>query len=251
MLQGGLNPDLKLDYYIDLLTALKERFGSKIQIHSFSPPEISFFAEIYNLSVAEVLNKLRHAGLNSVPGGGAELLVDEVRKRISPKKIMSKKWLGVMEEAHKIGMRTTSTMMFGSVETFEDRVGHLDEIRTLQDKHGGFTAFIPWTFQSGNTELGGCETSAVDYLKTLAISRIYLDNIKNIQASWVTQGSKIAQVSLVFGANDLGSTMIEENVVRATGVDYCLSKEEIIRMIENAGYKAAQRTTGYKIIRTF
>jgi cyclic dehypoxanthinyl futalosine synthase len=251
MLQGGLNPDIELGYYLDILSSLREKFGKKIQIHSFSPPEISFLAQNNNLSIKELLLKLNNAGLDSIPGGGAEMLVDKVRRKISPKKIMSKKWLGVMEEAHKIGMKTTSTMMFGSVESYEDRVSHLEAIRDLQDKYSGFTAFIPWTFQAGNTELGGKETDAIDYLKTLAISRLYLDNIDNIQASWVTQGSKIAQLSILFGANDMGSTMIEENVVKATGVDYRLSKSEIIGMIEDAGYSPAQRTTDYRIIRMF
>jgi len=250
MLQGGLNPELGLDYYLDLLKLIKSKFAD-VQIHSFSPPEIVFFSKKFGLSISEALKLLNEAGLDSLPGGGAEILVDKVRREISPGKIPSRLWLEVMREAHLLGMKSTATMMFGSIESCEDRLEHLDKIRSLQDETGGFTAFIPWTFQSGHTQLGGGETSAVDYLKTLAVSRIYLDNVKNIQASWVTQGSKIGQLALAFGANDLGSTMIEENVVAATGVSYSMSKEEIVRLIQNAGFNAAQRTTLYDIIEKF
>ncbi len=253
LIQGGLHPDLGIDYYIDLLQAVKERYS--INIHGFSPPEITYLAEKHDLTIREALIELRLAGLNSVPGGGAEVLSDRVREILSPRKIKSSQWLKVMEEAHEIGMRTTATMMFGSIEGPEDIIEHLDVIRNLQDKKQGFTAFIPWSFQAGNTELLKQRAinvaTAVDYLRVLALSRIYLDNFTNIQASWVTQGLKLAQVALRFGANDFGSTMIEENVVKAAGVSYRVSKEDIIQAIQSAGFKAAQRDTYYNILRYF
>jgi len=261
LLQGGLHPDLDLDYYISLLRKIKQKFS--IIVHGFSPPEVCYLAKKHDLTLRETISLLKQAGLDSIPGGGAEILSDRVRGIISPKKIKSGQWLRVMEEAHGLGMRTTATMMFGSVEEPEDIVEHLDVIRTLQDRTGGFTAFIPWSFQPGNTELsresGSAEgrkseispATAVDYLRVLALSRIYLDNINNIQASWVTQGLKLAQVALRFGANDFGSTMIEENVVRAAGVSYCVTKEDIINAIKAAGFEAAQRNTYYDIIKKF
>lgn len=271
LLQGGIHPELDIDYYIDLLKSIKSRYS--INVHGFSPPEISYLADRHNLTIRETLLMLRQAGLDSIPGGGAEILSDRVREILSPKKIKSSQWLKVMEEAHNIGMRTTATMMFGSVEEPEDIIEHLDAIRALQDKTGGFTAFIPWSFQPGNTELGVKSyelkdksskktklqtlnsklypATAVDYLRVLALSRIYLDNIKNIQASWVTQGLKLAQVALRFGANDFGSTMIEENVVKAAGVSYRVSKKDIIQAIQSSGFKAAQRDTYYNIIKNF
>jgi cyclic dehypoxanthinyl futalosine synthase len=208
------------------------------------------------LTIRETIGILKEAGLDSIPGGGAEILSDRVREIISPKKIRSSRWLAVMENAHKLGMRTTATMMFGSIEKPEDIIEHLDSIRELQDRTGGFTAFIPWSFQPGNTELSKgvsryARTSAVDYLRVLALSRLYLDNVDNIQASWVTQGLKLAQVSLRFGANDFGSTMIEENVVASTGVSYQVSKDDIINAIHSAGFKPAQRDTYYNILRRF
>jgi cyclic dehypoxanthinyl futalosine synthase len=187
--------------------------------------------------------------LDSIPGGGAEILVDRVREQVSPNKIRWRDWVDVMREAHGLGMPTTATMMFGSLETRHDILQHLTRIRDLQDETGGFTAFIPWTYQPGNTELGGRSATAVEYLKVLAISRIMLDNIRNIQASWVTQGAKIAQVALEFGANDFGSTMIEENVVAAAGMTFRMTREEIIRLIVDAGYGAAQRDTTYRILK--
>ncbi|NLI28940.1 MAG: radical SAM protein, partial [Nitrospiraceae bacterium] len=283
LIQGGLHPDLGIDYYLELLRKIKERYT--INIHGFSPPEVMYLARRHALTVRETLMLLRLAGLDSIPGGGAEILTDRVREILSPKKIKTGEWLKVMEEAHRIGMRTTATMMFGSVETPEDIIEHLDAIRTLQDKTGGFTAFIPWSFQPGNTELSkkwevgsgkseaknttkskkaGSDTSAisnqqsaiqrataVDYLRVLAVSRLYLDNVQNLQASWVTQGLKMAQVALRFGANDFGSTMIEENVVRAAGVAYRVTKDDIINAIKSAGFMPAQRNTGYTIIRKF
>lgn len=250
MLQGGLHPGLGIDYYEDLLRSIKDRFPT-IWIHSFGPPEIVHIAKVSNLSIEETLVRMRDAGLDSLPGGGAEILVDAVRHKISPNKISSGPWMEVMRRAHRIGMRTTATMMFGSVETFADRVEHMRLIRELQDETGGFRAFIGWTYQPGHTELGGETASGIDYLRTLAVSRLYLDNVTNIQASWVTQGPKIGQIALAFGANDLGSTMIEENVVKAAGVTHRVPAEEMVRMIADAGYEAAQRTTAYEIIRRF
>ena len=257
LLQGGIHPELGIEYHTDLLKSIKERYT--INVHGFSPPEITYLSQRHGISVRETLEILRKAGLDSIPGGGAEILSDRVREVLSPNKIKSAQWLNVMEEAHNIGMKTTATMMFGSVESHEEIVEHLDSIRSLQDRTGGFTAFIPWTFQSGNTELKTSQNSqykiqeatAVDYLKVLAISRIYLDNIKNIQASWVTQGLKLAQIALRFGANDFGSTMIEENVVRAAGVRYRVSKEDIIDAIKAAGFKSAKRNTLYKVLECY
>jgi cyclic dehypoxanthinyl futalosine synthase len=261
LIQGGLHPDLDLDYYTNLLRKIKQRYS--INVHGLSPPEVCYLAKKHDLTIRETITILKQAGLDSIPGGGAEILSDRVREQISPKKIMSGQWLKVMEEAHGLGMRTTATMMFGSIEEPEDIIEHLDAIRSLQDRTGGFTAFIPWSFQPGNTELsreganaegkqsGISPATAADYLRVLALSRIYLDNINNIQASWVTQGLKLAQVALRFGANDFGSTMIEENVVRAAGVRYCVTKEDIVNAIKAAGFEAAQRNTHYDILRKF
>lgn len=249
MLQGGLHPDLDLDYFTDLLSGIKEKYP--VHIHSFSPPEIVHIAEASGISLKRTLEKLREAGLDSLPGGGAEILVDHVRQKISPKKISADLWLDVMKAAHSIGMRTTATMMMGSVETLEDRVEHLSKLRKHQDITGGFRAFIPWTFQPSHTELGGQPTSSIDYLRTLAVSRIFLDNFENIQGSWVTQGKEIGQLTLSFGANDLGSIMIEENVVRATGVSCKMSEEEMIRIIKATGKKAVKRNTNYETLAVF
>ncbi|MGD0887468.1 MAG: cyclic dehypoxanthinyl futalosine synthase [Thermodesulfovibrionales bacterium] len=255
LIQGGLHPALDIDYYRDLLRGIKRRYA--INVHGFSPPEVAFLADKHNLTIRETVKILKEAGLDSIPGGGAEILSDRVRELLSPRKIKSSAWLKVMEEAHRIGMRTTATMMFGSVEEPEDIVEHLDRIRNLQDKTGGFTAFIPWSFQPGNTELSKHSAfslhpaTAVDYLRVLALSRLYLDNIGNIQASWVTQGIKLAQVSLRFGANDFGSTMIEENVVASTGVRYSASRDDIITAIRSAGFQPAQRDTYYNVLRRY
>lgn len=259
LLQGGLHPQLGLDYYCELLRSIKRRYS--ITIHGFSPPEICFIAERHDLTIRETVKLLKEAGLDSIPGGGAEILSDRVREILSPRKIKTGPWLRVMEEAHRLGMRTTATMMFGSVEEPLDIIEHLEHIRRLQDKTGGFTAFIPWSFQPGNTEIGkrgknreerGMGTAtAVDYLRVLAVSRIYLDNVMNVQASWVTQGLKLAQVSLRFGANDLGSTMIEENVVASTGVSYRVSRDDMIHAIRSAGFRPAQRNTSYTLLREF
>lgn len=250
MLQGGLHPGLDITYYEDLLSSIKQCFP-QVTIHSFGPPEIVHIAKVSGLTIEETLRRMQAAGLDSLPGGGAEILVDSVRHKISPKKISSGPWMDVMRVAHSIGMRTTATMMFGSIESRADRVEHMRQVRELQDETGGFRAFIPWTYQPGHTELGGETASGLGYLKTLAISRLYLDNVENIQASWVTQGPKIGQIALAFGANDLGSTMIEENVVKAAGVSHSVPAEEMVRMITDAGYEAAQRTTQYEIVRRF
>lgn len=256
LIQGGLHPSLGIDYYVKLLRSVKDRFD--IDIHGFSPPEICYMADSADLTIKETLSILHEAGLDSVPGGGAEILSDRVREIVSPKKIRSSRWLKVMEEAHRLGMRTTATMMFGGIETDEDIIEHLDAIRSLQDRTGGFTAFIPWSFQPGNTELKRSRkfglnrtATAVDYLRVLSLSRIYLDNVQNIQASWVTQGLKMAEVGLRFGANDMGSTMIEENVVAAAGVSYRVSKDEIISAVRSAGFRPAQRNTIYRILKRY
>jgi cyclic dehypoxanthinyl futalosine synthase len=247
LIQGGLHPNLQLDYYIDMLQSIKKRFD--IHIHSFSPPEIIHLAHQSGLSISGVLRLLQKAGLDSLPGGGAEILVDRVRKKISPRKIGWRQWMEVMDRAHRLGMKTTATMMFGHVETTAERVLHMVRVREQQDTTGGFTAFIPWSFQPRNTDLGGSTAGSVEYLRTLAVARIMLDNIPNIQASWVTQGAKIAQVALSFGANDFGSTMLEENVVRAAGVNYRVALQEIHRCIKDAGFIPAQRRTDYTIIK--
>jgi cyclic dehypoxanthinyl futalosine synthase len=251
LMQGGLNPELGMDYYLDLLRSIKRKFS--IDIHGFSPPEICHLAEASDLTIKEALWLLKDAGLDSIPGGGAEILSDKVRKKLSPRKIGAGLWLKVMEDAHRLGMRTTATMMFGSVEKPEDIIEHLDALRKLQDKTGGFTAFIPWSFQPGNTIYEGriAPATAVEYLRLLALSRIYLDNFQSVQASWVTQGIKLAQVALRFGANDLGSTMIEENVVASAGVSYRVSMPEMISAIKSAGFKAAQRDTCYNVVKRY
>lgn len=246
LMQGGVNPDLGIEYFEGLFSAIKARF--KIQIHSLSPSEIWFLAGKAGLSIQDTLKRLRASGLDSIPGGGAEILVDRVRIKISPHKIRWKEWADVMRKAHELKMPTTATMMFGSIETEKEIIEHLVRLRSIQDETGGFTAFIPWTYQPSNTKLGGKTATGVEYLKVLALSRIMLDNFKNIQASWVTQGAKTAQVALEFGANDFGSTMIEENVVAAAGISFRMTKQEIINLIKDAGYKAMQRDTTYNIL---
>jgi cyclic dehypoxanthinyl futalosine synthase len=247
LMQGGVHPDLGIEYFEDLFAAIKARFS--IQIHSLSPAEITFLAKAAGIGIADTLKRLNASGLDSIPGGGAEILVDRVRETVSPNKIRWKQWADVMTEAHKLGMPTTATMMFGSVETDAEILEHLVRLREIQDGTGGFTAFIPWTYQPGNTKLGGRAATAVEYLKVLALSRIMLDNVKNIQASWVTQGAKIAQVALEFGANDFGSTMIEENVVAAAGITFRMTRREIVNLIQDAGYVPAQRDTTYNILK--
>ncbi|KUJ95578.1 MAG: cyclic dehypoxanthinyl futalosine synthase [Desulfonauticus sp.] len=247
LLQGGMHPDLDLSFYEKMLRFLKQNFP-QVAVHGFSPPEIIFWAEKENLSLKEVISRLIAAGLDSIPGGGAEILVDRVRERISPRKYSSAKWLEVMETAHNLGLKTTATMMFGHVESIEDRIEHLNKLRELQDKTGGFTAFIPWTFQPRNTQIKVEEVSSVEYLRFLALSRLFLDNIPNLQASWVTQGPKVGQVALFWGANDFGSTMIEENVVKATGVSFRLPEKELRRLIKQAGFEPKRRKMDYSLL---
>lgn len=246
LLQGGHHPDLPLSFYEEMLSFIKSRYP--IHIHAFSPPEIVFFGRVEGIGVREVISRLKAAGLDSIPGGGAEILADRVRNRVSPRKCSSAEWLAVMEEAHAQGLRTTATMMFGHEETPEERLAHLFALRDLQDRTGGFTAFIPWTFQPQNTAIEREPETAVSYLRLLAISRLVLDNFDNIQASWVTMGPKVAQLALFFGANDFGSTMIEENVVAAAGVSFRLSIDEIRRIIEAAGFEPRQRTMAYELL---
>jgi cyclic dehypoxanthinyl futalosine synthase len=248
LLQGGLNPGLMFSDYLDMLHFIKQNF--EIHIHGFSPPEIIFMAEKSGQSIHACLEALVAAGLGSIPGGGAEILVDDIREQVSPRKYRSDQWLEVMDIAHKMGLKSTATMMFGHIETPKHVIDHLEKIRTQQDLTGGFTAFIPWSFQPGNTKIDVRKAGASEYLRVLAVSRIFLDNIPNLQVSWVTQGDKIAQVALEFGANDFGSTMIEENVVAAAGVRFRLPREEIIRLIQDAGYTAKQRDCFYNVVKT-
>jgi cyclic dehypoxanthinyl futalosine synthase len=250
LLQGGHNPDLPIAWYEDLFRGVKARYPD-FKLHALSPPEVLHIARTAKLAVPEVLRRLIAAGLDSVPGGGAEILVDRVRKLLNCySKASADEWLGVMRAAHLAGLRTTATMMYGTVETDEERLEHLLRLRALQDETGGFTAFITWSYQPEHTERGGTEATGVDYLRTLAIARLVLDNFDNLQASWVTQGGKVGQLSLAFGANDMGSVMIEENVVRAAGAAYCMDELEIVRNIEDAGFRASRRTMHYERLGT-
>jgi cyclic dehypoxanthinyl futalosine synthase len=251
MMQGGLHPDLRIEWFEHLFGRIKQRYP--IHIHSLSPPEVAHIAERSHIGIPDALRRLQAAGLDSLPGGGAEVLVDRVRSAISPHKIPTDVWLDVMRQAHALGMKTTATMMFGSLDTLQDRIEHLRRIRDLQDETGGFTAFIPWTFQAGNTQLqaGHTPSTGIDYLRMLAVSRLYLDNVLNVQASWVTQGIKLGQVSLTFGANDMGSTMIEENVVRAAGVSHKVGVEQMVGAIRAAGRIPVQRDTLYRPLRRY
>jgi cyclic dehypoxanthinyl futalosine synthase len=248
LMQGGLHPDLKIEWYEELLRAIKARFPD-IWLHCFSAPEIVNIAEVSGLTLRDTIARLRDAGLQSIPGGGAEILDEEVRYRISRLKCSAAEWCEVHLTAHKLGLQTTATMMFGCGETYEQRMNHFDAVRRIQEETGGFTAFIPWTFQRENTSLGRFvkeEATAVEYLKNLAISRLYLENIPNVQSSWVTQGLKTCQLGLRFGGNDVGSIMIEENVVSAAGAHNQASEEELRRMIRDAGFIPKQRDTLYR-----
>ncbi len=265
LLQGGLHPDLKLDWYCRLLATVKDSFPG-LHVHGFSPPEIVHIAEISDKTINEVLEKLNEAGLDTIPGGGAEILCNDVRQRVSPKKCSADQWLEVMEQAHKLGIRSTATMVFGHIESLDDRLEHLNRIRQLQDRTGGFTAFIAWTYQPGTTELAAADKAcpadrpclpdgkhlhlagATEYLRTLALSRLFLDNIPNIQASGVNQGDKIAQVALFYGANDLGSVMMEENVVAAAGVNFRLNEQQLRQIITQAGFEPHRRNCYYKLL---
>ncbi len=249
LMQGGLNPRLKIEWYEDLLRSIKEKFGAYgIILHAFSPAELIYIASISKLSQAEMFARLKNAGLDSVPGGGAEILTDRVRNEIAPLKDTADEWLNCMREAHIAGLKSTVTMMYGSVDTIEDRVEHLVRSRELQDETGGFTAFIPWSFQPDGTELQRERASAFDYLRTVAVSRLMLDNIPHMQASWVTQGPKVAQVALRYGLNDFGSTMMEENVVSSAGCAFTMPIEEMERLICEAGYTPMRRTTQYQLL---
>jgi cyclic dehypoxanthinyl futalosine synthase len=246
-MQGGLHPDLKIEWYEDLLRGIKQRFD--IWCHCFSAPEIVNIAEVSGLSLRDTLARLRDAGLDSVPGGGAEILDDDVRRRISRLKCTTQEWVDVHRTCHALGIRTTATMMFGTGETIEQRMNHFDLVRQIQEDTGGFTAFIPWAYQRENTSLGNFvkqEATAVEYLKMLALSRLYLENILNIQSSWVTPGLKTCQIGLRFGGNDVGSIMIEENVVSAAGAHHRASEEELRRLIRDAGFIPKQRDTLYR-----
>lgn len=264
LLQGGMHPDLPLEWYEGMLRELKARYP--IHVHGFGPPEIWHLSRLSGLTPTQVLSRLRDAGLDSLPGGGAEILVDRVRDYVSPKKATSDQWLDVMRAAHRLDISTTATMMFGGPETATERIEHLRRVREVQDEavaagHVGFRAFIPWSFQPGNTELAQDEAALTGqsltaasgwaYLRMLAVSRLYLDSVENIQASWVTQGAKIGQIALAFGANDLGSTMIEENVVAAAGTRFMLARDELVRLVHDAGLTPVQRDTLYREVRRF
>ena len=248
LMQGGVNPNLDITYFEDLFSRLKQRFP-EVQLHCLSAPEILCIAEVSDLSIRETLVRLRDSGMDSMPGAGAEILDDDVRRRIARLKCTAEEWVEVHRTAHSIGMRTTATMMFGCGESADHRVEHLETLRRLQDETGGFTAFIPWPFQPENTALGRRvreEATACEFLRTLAISRLYLHNFLNVQTSWVTQGLKVCQLGLRFGGNDVGSVMLEENVVRQAGASHCATEEDLRRMIREAGFIPRQRDTLYR-----
>jgi cyclic dehypoxanthinyl futalosine synthase len=248
LMQGGLHPDLPLEWYEDLLRDIKVHFP-QVNIHGFSPPEIFFFHKLYRLPLKTVLERLKAAGLGSLPGGGGEILVDRVRKAITRGKVLSDEWLEVHRVWHELGGRSTATMMFGHIETLDERIEHFERVRQLQDETGGLTAFISWTFQPEHTDMADIPPAgAIEYLRTQAVSRLYLDNVANIQSSWVTQGAKIGQLALFFGANDMGSLMIEENVVSSAGTVHHLTLEQIRRAIREAGYIPRQRNVFYQYI---
>lgn len=244
LLQGGLNPELNITFYKSMLGFIKENFPT-VAAHALSPPEIAYLSDISGMETQEVIKQLKEAGLTSIPGGGAEILGDAFRNKNCPQKCSASAWLNIMREAHLEGLKSTATMMFGAGESLAERLEHLEKIRNLQDETKGFTAFIPWTFQPQNTRLRIAEASSVEYLKFLALCRLFLDNIPNIQASWVTQGPQTGQLSLFFGANDLGSTMIEENVVAAAEVKHSLPEARLRRLIENSGFVPMRRNMDY------
>ena len=247
LMQGGHNPKLGIDYYLNLLQYIRRNFP-QVNIHGFSPPEFNHFAEVFRMPVEEVIRRFKEAGLGSIPGGGGEILVDRVRQRIAPLKCMSDDWLRVMEIAHGLGLNSSATMMFGHVETIEDRVEHLRRLRDLQDRTHGFTAFICWTFQSENTRLKVPSVGSHEYLRMQALARIFLDNFDNVQASWVTQGPQIGQVALKFGANDFGSVMMEENVVSQAGATFRINEETMQRLIRELGYEPHRRNNWYQLL---
>ena len=248
LMQGGHHPKLGFEWYINLLQHIREKYPH-INIHGFSPPEFQHFVEVFGMPLREVITKFKEAGLGSIPGGGGEILVDRVRQKISPLKIKSDEWLEVMQVAHELGLKSSATMMFGHVETIVERIEHLQRIRDQQDASSGFTAFICWTFQPENTVLKVKQkTSVAEYLRTQALARIFLDNIENIQSSWVTQGPGIGQVALKFGANDFGSVMMEENVVSSAGTTFRLDAKQIESLIRNAGYEPRRRNNWYELL---
>ncbi|MDE1169981.1 MAG: dehypoxanthine futalosine cyclase [Verrucomicrobium sp.] len=247
LMQGGHHPKLTIDYYLDLLRHIRAKHPT-INIHGFSPPEFNHFAGVFGMSLEEVIVRFKEAGLGSIPGGGGEILVDKVRNRISPLKCNADQWLEVMRIAHRHGLSSSATMMFGHVETLDDRLEHLLRLRDLQDETGGFTAFICWTFQAEGTVLKAPPAGSHEYLRMQALGRIFLDNFENVQSSWVTQGPKIGQVALQFGANDYGSVMMEENVVSAAGTSFRLTVDEMTRLIREAGYEARQRDNWYQLL---
>jgi len=247
LLQGGHHPKLGIDWYLDLLSHMREKYPH-VNIHGFSPPEFNHFAEVFKMPLEEVIRRFKEAGLGSIPGGGGEILVDSVRNRIAPLKANSDQWLKVMEIAHGLGLNSSATMMFGHVETVEDRIEHLGRLRRQQDETGGFTAFICWTFQPENTKLRAEPVGSAEYLRMQALSRIFLDNFTNVQSSWVTQGPKIGQVALRYGANDFGSVMMEENVVSKAGANFRLESQEIENLIREAGYTPRRRNNWYELV---
>jgi cyclic dehypoxanthinyl futalosine synthase len=247
LMQGGHHPKLSLQWYLDLLSHIKGRFPH-INIHGFSPSEFIHFREVFNLPLEEIISQFVKAGLGSIPGGGGEILVDRVRKRISPLKAMSDDWMSVMDVAHRQGLASTATMMFGHVETVEERIEHLERVRAQQDATKGFTAFIAWTFQAEHTKLKAPTVGSHEYLRMQALSRIYLDNVPNIQSSWVTQGQEIGQIALKYGANDLGSIMIEENVVSQAGTTFRMGVADMQRLIKDLGYEPHQRDNWYHLL---
>jgi cyclic dehypoxanthinyl futalosine synthase len=252
LMQGGHHPKLTKQWYLDLLSHIKHKWP-RINIHGFSPSEFVHFREVFNEPLEKIISDFKEAGLGSIPGGGGEILVDSVRKRVAPLKAMSDDWLEVMDVAHRLGLYSSATMMFGHVETIEDRIEHLDRLRVQQEKSlgyqkGHFTAFIAWTFQAEHTKLKAPTVGAHEYLKTQALARIYLDNFENIQSSWVTQGLEIGQIALKYGANDLGSIMIEENVVSQAGTTFCMTVPDMHRLIKDLGYEPHQRDNWYRLV---
>jgi cyclic dehypoxanthinyl futalosine synthase len=247
LLQGGHHPGLGIDFYLEMLAHIREKYPH-INVHGFSPPEFNHFAAVFEMPLREVIAKFKDAGLGSIPGGGGEILVDRVRDRISPLKCNSDQWLEVMRIAHELGLNSSATMMFGHVETLEDRLEHLQRLRDQQDETGGFTAFICWTFQPEHTKLRAAPVGSAEYLRMQALSRIFLDNFANVQSSWVTQGPKIGQIALRYGANDFGSVMMEENVVSQAGTTFRLCKEEIEQLVRIAGFEPRQRNNWYELM---
>jgi cyclic dehypoxanthinyl futalosine synthase len=246
LMQGGHHPKLGIDYYLNLLNHIREKYP-QINIHAFSPPEFNHFAEVFRMPLVEIIQKFKEAGLGSIPGGGGEILVDRVRNRISPLKCNTNQWLEVMQIAHELGLSSSATMMFGHVEAVADRIEHLQRLREVQDQTGGFTAFICWTFQPENVVLKATPVGSAEYLRMQALARIYLDNIENIQSSWVTQGPKIGQIALRYGANDFGSVMMEENVVSKAGTSFRVTRAEIEDLIVEAGYEPRTRNNWYEL----